>query len=107
MNAPTFTQRINSFSHDEAVQACSDIGYMVSRSGLSGIQALQIERRFYTVLYEEVCALNASPAALEYIENRRKSVSAQLDMIRSCEPDLFDDYLLRNSPQALRETAAI
>lgn len=97
-------QRVFYFTEDQAIQACSNIGWMVSKSGFTGIHGLSLERSLYSTLYEEVTNMNPSPAALEYIERRRVAVSAQLDAMRSCSPDLFDGYVTRHGiEQLLRE----
>lgn len=101
MSTQQFSQRLFCLSHDEAIDACSRIGYLVSQLGLGGIAGLSIERAMYSTLYAEVCALNASPAALEYIENRRREVSEHLDVMRSCSPDLFDGWCERNGIEHL------
>jgi hypothetical protein len=101
MSSIKYSQRVFCLSHDEAIDACSRIGYLVAQLGLGGIAGLSIERALYTALYLEVCELNSSPAALEYIEHRRKETSAQLDIMRSCSPDLFDGWCERNGIENL------
>jgi len=103
MSASTnFPQRIFCLSHDEAIDACSRIGYLVTKLiPRGGIPALSLQRALYTALYQEICELNATPAALEYIENRRRETSYQLDTMRSCSPDLFDGWCERNGIEQL------
>ncbi len=96
-NTNSLPQRLFCLSHDEAIDACSRIGFLVSRLvPQGGIAALSMERALYTALYEEVVQMNATPAAVEYIENRRKEISLELDTMRSCAPDLFDGWCGRN-----------
>ena len=90
MSNTNFSQRVFCFTEDQAIQACSDIGWLVSKAGFRGVQALELERSLYTTLYQEVTGMNATPAALEYVERRRQAASRELDTIRSCSPDLFD-----------------
>lgn len=104
MNAITYPTRIFTLTRDQAADACAQIGYMVQQLGLRGIQALRMEQSLYTTLYEESLECNATPAALEYIENRRRSICAQLETVRCCDPDLFDDYVERHpvAPDVVR-----
>jgi len=107
MSNTNHTTRLFCMSHDEAVQACSDIDAMVYTSlGLTGIKALTVELALYSTLYAEVCQLNATPAALHYIEKRRSKASAELDIIRSCSPDLFDGYCVREGIEQLLQAVA-
>lgn len=96
MQNTNFSQRIFCYTHDQAIEACSNIGYAITKSGFSGIQAMTLQVALLGTLYAELVEMNATPAALQYVQNRRRDVAAQLDLIRSSAPDLFDGFCERN-----------
>jgi hypothetical protein len=76
--------RIQQITINEATDACSRIGELVYKMGLTGEPALSMEARLYHALFTELLdSTHATHAAIEYVAHRHGCVAKELNALHT------------------------